>query len=120
MDIVVEDMTNSAYSNFVESIKSKETRRDLTYNNATVSLSPYILTEQSVATYPSQKGDSGGPIFINHKNGTATMLGIMAGGACVIDVDGNHLSVRNEYNNCMEVFKIFSPWPNIANDLNIS
>ncbi len=37
----------------------------ISYTNVTVSLETHVLTEQVSATYPSQKGDSGGPIFIN-------------------------------------------------------
>ncbi len=47
------------------------------------------------------------------------MLGIVAGGSCVIDVNTIHYEVRDPYGNCIEVFKIFSPWPNIAKSLRI-
>lgn len=94
------------------------------YTNVTASLTiegfgDYIVTNQASATYPSKPGDSGGPIFVNHSNGTATMLGIVVGGTCIIDADGAKLDLRDPYGACRHAFKLFSQWENIAEDLKI-
>ena len=66
----------------------------------------FIKNDQKIQSMPtigfhlnkaSQFGNSGGPIFKNHGNGTATMLGTVVGGACIIDVNSLHLDTRNSY-----------------------
>ena len=107
------------------------------YQNVTVSLSAttpalsYTLTNQAVALYlDSRKGDSGGPIYINHGNGTATYLGVMGGTTCVftlesgytvdvtyIDDYGDHICRSSlPYGN---MHTVFSPWENIVADLGV-
>ena len=91
----------------------------ITYTNVTAVTDFYTLTNQVSASYSSEMGDSGGPIFVNHGNGTATMLGIVAGGFCGIDADGISLEILDSYGNCRGVFNVFSPWPNIAQELGV-
>ena len=93
------------------------------YTNVTASITildgVYTVTEHAAGNYTSQRGDSGGPIYKNHGNGTATMLGIVTTGSCIIDTDGRRLVELDDYGNCIEVFKIFSTWENIADELNM-
>lgn len=73
---------------------------NITYSNVTTSIGDYVVVEQIAATYPSQRGDSGGPIFKNHGNGTATMLGTVVGSSCIIDAGSLHLHLTDAYGNC--------------------
>ncbi len=98
----------------------------ITHHNVTVSFHTsdlfgghYILTDQIAATYPSQRGDSGGPIFQKYDNGTVTFLGTVVGGTCEINVADIRLEKPISNGMCAESFSIFSSWENIARDLQI-
>ncbi len=79
----------------------------------------YVVLDHIAATYTSKPGDSGEPVFINHKNGTASMLGVIVGVSCIFDADGIQIDMRNSYGACDNQLNIFSSWENIARDLSI-
>lgn len=100
----------------------------ISYTNATASFttggrfvptSEYTITGLVVGTYPSEGGDSGGPVFVNYGNGTARMMGIVTGGVCEILRDDIRYVIRDDYDNCNGIFKVFTPWHAVEDSLGL-
>ncbi len=107
------------------------------YKNVTVALragditgktNSFTLTNQVSASYSSTGGDSGAPIFIDHKNGTAQMLGIHAAKTCALTLDNNvfislvKITPENIADPCTtanSLFGIFTTWESIVEELGL-
>ncbi len=86
----------------------------------------YTLIKQGAANYDSQGGDSDSPIFVKYVNNTAQLLGLHVGSTCTITLDnGIKMSTHDLLNerdceNADRRFKIFSPWENVVDALDIN
>ena len=101
----------------------------IVYTNATInSDNARPLTDQVIANYDSVPGDSGAPI-ITVDNGINKLVGIHKGGGCMFtahldthDVIHNYAAASSLCGNNLsnsEYFKVFSPWQNVKNVLQI-
>ena len=100
---------------------------ELSFYNATVIMgsiaNPYTLINQVLGTYPSINGDSGSPIFVNTGNNTAQLLGLHVGKSCnIIQADLSsvvHIPCDSDSPDSEVNYKVFSPWENIIQELNM-
>ncbi len=103
----------------------------LQYKNITIKIkddnnNAITLVNHTSGSYPGESGDSGAPVFV--KNGTdATFLGIHVASGCSLTLSsGATINLMYDFNGvpvCKSerdaVFKIFTPWENIVDTLNL-
>ena len=99
----------------------------LFYRNATVSVYSFPLFNMGIASYDSERGDSGASIIHHNASGSHNIVGMHMGGVCVFESPSEGQSQINvtsypvwcDRANDAYYYKTFSAWENIKSDLNI-
>ena len=108
---------------------------NLQYHNATIAMNlgtdeerhDVVFVNQMIANYPSEKGDSGAPVFT--KSGkTANLVGINVAAGCAITLEsGRTIDLSRDHTGQLvchsednAVFKVITPWENIVEELELN